>query len=237
MIVKLLRSLLNRERIARSLAAPVVNPRCTAFEVNNRLLSTFVVDVLVPIVDVHPFPVNELLLMSAALCRIHPKHLFEWGTNIGKSARVFYETSKRFGIDTIIHSIDLPEAISHVEHPGKRRGELVRKIREVKLYEGDGLDVAMKLGRSLADQEPFLFFLDGDHRYESVVRELSGIVDTFPASSMLVHDTFYQSPEANYNIGPHEAIEFVLRSRSDFYSTISTTTGLPGMTLLYRSKA
>jgi len=234
MILNLLESLLARRKGTRRSDLPVVNPYCREFEVNNWVISEFLIKRLVPIVGIHPFPVNELLLMSSALCRIRPKHLFEWGTHLGKSARVFYETSKYFGLNTTIHSIELPEEIHHVEHPGKQRGAFVKHIQDVKLYEGDGLDVALKLGRSVHNQEPFLFFLDGDHRYESVVRELLGILENFTSSSVLVHDTFYQSPESNYNVGPHEAINFVLRDRSNLYTTISPETGLPGMTLIYR---
>ena len=234
MILSRLESLLSRRKGMGRSDLPLVNPYCSEFEVNNWVISEFVIKHLVPFVGVHPFPINELLLMSSALCRIRPTHLFEWGTHIGKSARVFYETSKYFGLNTTIHSIDLPEETHHVEHPGKQRGALVRHIQDVKLYEGDGLEIALQLGRALHNQEPFLFFLDGDHSYNSVVRELTGLLESFPYSSLVVHDTFYQSPESNYNVGPHEAIKFVLRDRSDLYRTISTETGLPGMTLIYR---
>jgi len=214
-----------------------VNPHCVEFECNNWVLSKHVIERLVPLVGIHPFPLNELLLMSAALCRIHPKHVFEWGTNIGKSARIFYETSKCFGLGTTIHSIDLPETVAHVEHPGKRRGALVRGLRDVILYEGDGLDVASKLGHSMVNQGPFLFFLDGDHSYESVRRELSSITEQFSSSSVLIHDTFYQSAESSYNVGPYEAVQSVMRDQRDPYRIIATSTGLPGMTLLYRARS
>ena len=88
---------------------PNVNTHCTEFEINNWVISDFIVNCLVPIVGVHPFPLNELQLMVGTVCRFQPTHIFEWGTNIGKSARIFYETTNSFKIDAEIHSIDLPD--------------------------------------------------------------------------------------------------------------------------------
>ena len=87
------------------------------FEVNNWELSSFILKKLVPVVGTHPFPLNELSLMSAAVAWTRPTHIFEWGTHIGKSARIFYETCKYIKITPEIHSIDLPDNIDHVEHP------------------------------------------------------------------------------------------------------------------------
>jgi len=64
-------------------AAP--NPGATEFEVNNWILSEFVVNRLVPVVGVHPYPLNELMLMAGAVCRFRPSHVFEWGTNIARN--------------------------------------------------------------------------------------------------------------------------------------------------------
>src|SRR3989344_9247020 len=89
----------------------------TEFEVNNWVTSDFIVNKLVPIVGFHPFPLNELMLMTSAVCYFKPEFIFEWGTNIGKSARIFYEISKAFDIKTEVHSIDLPDDVFHDEHP------------------------------------------------------------------------------------------------------------------------
>lgn len=212
---------------------PAVNRQCTEFEVNNWELSKFVVEQLVPIVGVHPFPLPELFLMSAAVCRLRPTHVFEWGTHIGKSARVFYETSAYFGLAVEIHSVDLPPDVDHQEHPGQRRGELVRDISNVTLHLGDGLRVALEVIRTHQVARP-LFFVDGDHAYESVARELTGIMEQVPQAQILLHDTFYQSPESQYNVGPHRAIVEALARMPGRYRVMETTTGLPGMTLLYQ---
>lgn len=214
---------------------PVVNLNCTEFEVNNWIISDFIVNHLVPIVGVHPFPLNELHLMVAAVCRLQPSHIFEWGTNIGKSARIFYEAVKSFKIATEIHSIDLPDDMEHVEHPKDQRGALVKDIKEVKLYTGDGLVTSFSIYKEISDRKNVLYYLDGDHSYDSVYRELSFITKKIPEASILLHDTFYQSFESGYNVGPHKAIKDVLLKVPDKYTAISTQTGLPGMTLLYNN--
>lgn len=215
---------------------PVLNKQCTEFEVDNWIISRFIVDKLIPIVGVHPFPINEQMLMIASVCRIKPTHIFEWGTNIGKSARIFYETSQAFDIDAEIHSIDLPDTIDHAEHPQHQRGKMVKGIKSVFLHHGDGLDTSLQLYKNIRERgcRP-LFFLDGDHSYESVIRELSGILNNIPEAVTLIHDTFYQSPESGYNIGPSKAIEDAISSLPENkYRVISQNLGLPGMTLLWQ---
>ena len=91
---------------------PALNEKSSEFEVNNWIVSEFVVDKLIPVVGMHPFPLNELMLMSSAVCRFKPELIFEWGTNIGKSARIFYETIKAFDVASQIHSIDLPDDVN-----------------------------------------------------------------------------------------------------------------------------
>src|SRR4051812_22860104 len=77
---------------------PALNLNASEFEVNNWRISEFVVEKLVPVVGMHPFPLDELMLMTATVCRFKPELIFEWGTNIGKSARIFYEITKSFDI-------------------------------------------------------------------------------------------------------------------------------------------
>lgn len=211
---------------------PAKNIHCSEFEVDNWIISDFLVKKLIPIVGTHPYPIAELNLMVAAVCRLKPQQIFEWGTNIGKSARIFYETGKRFGIPMVIHSIDLPDDLEHQEHPRSSRGRMVRGYSGVALHQGDGLTKAIELYRS-NPQEKLLIFIDGDHSYESVFRELTGIIKEMPNAVILLHDTFYQSEEAGYNIGPYKAISEVLAAIPEKYKVMSTTTGLPGMTLLY----
>ncbi|HLG04201.1 MAG TPA: class I SAM-dependent methyltransferase [Bacteroidia bacterium] len=213
---------------------PAVNANATEFEVNNWIISEFIVKKLVPVVGVHPFPLNELMLMTGAVCRFKPSYIFEWGTNIGKSARVFYETIKAFHIPCEIHSIDLPDEVFHKEHPQKNRGKLVRGLKEVTLHQADGLTRSFEIYDQSKTRGNVLFFVDGDHSYTSVMKELSAILQHIPHAAVLLHDTFYQSENAGYNTGPYLAVRDVLAAHGNSYKTIVINTGLPGMTLVYR---
>lgn len=209
------------------------NEGCEAFEVNNWVLSDFVVNELLPVVGTRPFPLNELMLMAASVCRLKPTHIFEWGTHVGKSARVFYETCRHFGVDAEIHSIDLPAGVDHEEHPGNERGRMVRGLPKVSLHTGDGVTVALDLLAGLGGNSSRpLFFIDGDHSYSSVRRELESILQHAPAASLLLHDTFRQSANSGYNNGPYEAMEEVLSADPGRFEVLRQNQGLPGMTLL-----
>ncbi len=213
---------------------PAVNKNCTEFEVNNWIISEFILKELIPVVGITPYPLEELSLMVAAVCRLKPTHIFEWGTHFGKSARIFYETTTKFRIGTEIHSIDLPDEVPHVEHPKSKRGLFVRGIQGINLHQGDGLEKSLEIINSISGTVNPLFFLDGDHSYESVKRELETIMTNVPNANILLHDTFYQSAESGYNIGPYKAIRDTLKSVANSFIQMNTNAGLPGMTLLYR---
>lgn len=212
---------------------PAINVDCTEFEVDNWMISDFIVSKLVPIVGTRPYPIAELNLMVAAVCRLKPQQIFEWGTNTGKSARIFYETGKRFGLPLEVHSIDLPDKHDHEEHPGWRRGYMVMGKSGVSLYQADGLSKAIELYQRQPAKRT-LVFIDGDHSYESVYRELNGVINAMPNAAILLHDTFYQSEQSGYNIGPNKAVSQTLEAMPGKYRVMATATGLPGMTLLYK---
>jgi cephalosporin hydroxylase len=199
-------------------------------------LSEFVLSSLVPVVGTHPFPLGELMLMAAAVCALEPAEIFEWGTHLGKSARVFAETAEGFGLPTRIVSVDLPDDVAHVEHPGMQRGAFVRGVERVALLQGDGLELSLRAWADGGRKPAPLFFLDGDHSYESVSRELHALASAVPDASMLVHDTFFQSEESGYNVGPHKAVQDLLATYPGRYRALAVDTGLPGMTLLYPSR-
>ena len=212
-----------------------VNPLCSEFEVGKSRVSEFVIQQLVPIVGVTPFPLDELMLMVSTICRFSPTHIFEWGTHVGKSARIFHEANRKFGVGAEIHSIDLPDDVQHVEHPGHKRGELVRHIKEVRLHQGDGVAKFLEIYAGCGEGCRPLIFLDGDHDYQTVKRELDTIFSKVKEPTVLLHDTFYQSAESGYNVGPHRAIMDTLPTLPPSYQAMSLSMGLPGMTLLYRS--
>lgn len=213
---------------------PAMNIHCTEFEVDNWAISRFLVETLVPIVGVHPFPLNELVLMVAAVSRLKPDHIVEWGTHLGKSARIFYETARHFGLTVEIHSVDLPDDSPHEEHPGGQRGMLVKGLEGVHLYQGDGLTVCRDISARIGQSSRTLVFIDGDHQYDSVMRELTGVMASMPQAHILLHDTFFQSAESGYNVGPHQAIVDAVAVAPRHYRVLSSQTGLPGMTLLYQ---
>lgn len=219
---------------AQTFPDAVVNSNCTEFEVNKWTISDFIISNLIPIVGTRPFPLDELMLMSSAVVGFKPQCIFEWGTHIGKSARVFYETVKAFNIPCEIHSVDLPETANHIEHPHEKHGMLVKGIKEVKLHRGDGISKSMEIYRSLNNVSCVLFLIDGDHSYESVKRELSTVIDLVKNPVILLHDTFFQSEKSAYNIGPYKAIQDVLAGKKNEFRIISTNAGLPGMTLVFK---
>ena len=218
--------------------ARVVKPKLgNEFEIDNWVLSNFVIKRLVPIVGINPFPLNELMLMTGAVCWLKPSHIFEWGTHIGKSARILYETCSHFNISAEIHSIDLPPGVKHVEHPGRKRGRLVKGIKRVHLHEGDGLTTSLSIVKAVGPTvKRALFFLDGDHAYETVSKELAGIYENCKGASILVHDTFHQSPDSGYNVGPYRAVQEHCSRYPGYYYVLVQELGLPGMTLLLRSE-
>jgi cephalosporin hydroxylase len=218
----------------RTFESPTRSHGGTEYEVNNWVVSDFVVNKLVPIVGFHPFPLNELMLMTSAVCYFKPEFIFEWGTNIGKSARIFHEISEAFNVKCEIHSIDLPDDVFHNEHPQNERGKMVRGINKVTLHQADGLVRSFELLDQKKPKGRVLFFVDGDHSYESVKKELETILSKAPEAAVLLHDTFYQSEQSTYNIGPHNAIKDVLALKNNEYKTVSTNMGLPGMTLVYK---
>jgi hypothetical protein len=211
---------------------PVPNKEASEFEVDLWILSDFVLGKVIPAVGVRPYPLNELLLMTATACRLKPSVVFDWGTHIGVSARVFYECARAFGLGYEIHSVDLPPDASHVEHPGQEHGRLVRGLSGVHLHRGNGVEVALDQWSRLGKPACPLFFVDGDHAFESVRDELTKIFDTVSDAAVIAHDTFRQSSESNYNIGPALAIEKLTKSSPSRFKAIHSGLGLPGMTLI-----
>lgn len=212
-----------------------VNETSSQFEIDKWEASKFIVEKIIPITGYSPYPLDELMLMVGSVCRFSPTHIFEWGTHIGKSARIFYETVNSLGIKAEIYSFDLPDETEHNEHPHDQRGKLVKGLKGVRLFQEDGLVKSFEIFNSSSITEKrALFYVDGDHSYESVYRELLTILKTMPDAVVLLHDTFYQSEDSGYNVGPNKAIKDVLDTLSLEYKRVDTQIGLPGMTLLYR---
>ena len=211
---------------------PVRNPESSEFEVDLWTLSRFLLQRVVPVVGTGTYPLNELLLMCAAACRLKPSVVYDWGTHIGASARVFYECEKAFKLGYEVHSIDLPPDGSHAEHPGWKHARLVRRLAGVHLHRGNGVRVALDHWKKSGRPKRPLFFVDGDHAYESVYEELDQIFSMVPDASVLAHDTFFQSAGSNYNVGPARAVDEIVEKFPSRFRVIKSGLGLPGMTLL-----
>jgi hypothetical protein len=193
-------------------------------------LGRFVQFVLLPVVGTFPYPPSELMLMSAAVASIRPEIIIEWGTNTGVSARVFLETTRRYSIESEIHSIDLPSGTEHFEHPKWRRGILVRG-RDVVLHEGDGLATAMMILAANVGRRP-LVFIDGDHAEAVVKREAETLWGIYPDLPILFHDTYVDPKNHVPANGPGLAIRDIVRRDAHRWVVTETGLGRPGMTLV-----
>ena len=201
-------------------------------EIDRWTVSEFIVDKIVPIVGVRPYPLSELEMLVAIVLWYKPSHICDWGTHFGKATRIFYETVHTFNLKTKIISIDLPANVDHIEHPHGERGKFVKNIPSVELLLGDGVTTSLAcLKKSSRKNIRPLFFLDGDHSYKSVKRELNLIGKAYPRSAIIIHDTFYQSKDSNYNVGPYLAVTEYLAKHQQ-YKVVYTNLGLPGMTTL-----
>ena len=194
-------------------------------------LSEFVLRQLVPVVGVRPYPIDEQLLMCSAVAYFRPQLIVEWGTHLGVSARIFHEIRQVLALDAEIHSVDLPLGATHDENIAaqENRGRFVRGL-PVTLHVGDGVSVARDLVKAKRPAS-VLFFLDGDHAYDTVARELAAVRAIAPSAAALLHDTFNQGRESGYNVGPYRALmEFAL---SQNLAVQHTALGLPGMSLVH----
>lgn len=168
------------------------------------------------------------MLLCAVLVSLRPRVIVEWGTNIGTSARVFYECARHYRIPCEIHSIDLPLNVARRENPGRLRGLLVRG-RGVTLHDGDGVETCLKILRSRPNDRS-LVFIDGDHARETVLKEARLLWSEFPRLPILFHDTYPNA--ALEGGGPAAALEELLGSASARTRVVSTQIGPPGLTLV-----
>jgi len=194
-------------------------------EVNKWVLSK-TVKKLSGIVGLHPYPFDELMLMAAAFQYHAPNVVIDIGTHIGKSARIWHELSRGLDIPAAIHTIDLQDP-QHPEYPGAEMGRFIKGTPVIQ-HLGDGVEVAREIIKA-HPEAVFLMFLDGDHAYEKVRRELE-LAKLIDQGCFLVHDTFFQLG-AQYNVGPYEAIQDFVRE-NQVKQVVHLQTGLPGMSYL-----
>lgn len=139
--------------------------------------------------DLPAYGDEEVEFFESVLERLRPSHVFEWGTNVGASARLFYEASLELGYECEVHTIELPDDLAHLDrdHPGRRYGQWIEDI-PVKKHRGYGLYESLRLHKIVEPQQA-LFFLDGNHSHDVVLGELEEIAFTDSDAVMMVHDT------------------------------------------------
>ncbi|MFO0453463.1 MAG: hypothetical protein ACK52I_33205 [Pseudomonadota bacterium] len=81
--------------------AAVRNPACSEPEVDAWVVSRLALSRLVPVVGSHPFPLRELMLMGSAVALVRPEVIFELGTHVGKSARIFFVAARQFDAEAL----------------------------------------------------------------------------------------------------------------------------------------
>jgi len=183
------------------------------------------------------YPFAEISLMALVVDRARPTHIFEWGTNIGGSAKIFHAITEAFGWNTEIHTWDLPEGISHGQHPGKEHGKLAQGLTRVHFHREDGLTGALEKMADESAKNPNLrplFFVDGDHSYASVVSDIKGLISVLDEFHLLAHDTFVQKPDAKGHsreswLGCPTALEAFAKE----YRWLNVGFGNPGMAYLW----
>lgn len=137
---------------------------------------------------------EEISFVGETLFHLRPLIVFDWGTNRGSSARIFYEASKIYKYPCEVHTTDLPDEIEHIEHPHMGFGFFVRDLPDVYLHRGDGAQVSLALYQEKRPDRA-LFFVDGDHSYDTVRRELLAISEIAPSATILCHDVGYEKGE------------------------------------------
>jgi len=183
------------------------------------------------------YPLAEISLMALVVDRVKPTHILEWGTSIGRSAAIFHAITSALNMNTEIHTWDLPEGVSHGQHPGGDHGKLARGLPRVHFHRQDGLQGALVKMSAERKKNPdcrFLFFVDGDHAYPSVIRELGGLISAQDEFHVLAHDTFVQKPDGKGKsreswLGCPTSLEAFAKD----YRWLNVGFGSPGMAYLW----
>lgn len=106
--------------------AKTISKEGSIFEVDCWVLSEILLDRVIPKIGISPYPLNEQMLMAAAIAFVKPKMIIEWGTHFGKSARLFWEVKEALSLDCQIYTIDSMDP-NHPEFPGAKRGSYLHK--------------------------------------------------------------------------------------------------------------
>lgn len=199
------------------------------FEVDCWILSELLLKEVIPKIGVRPYPLNEQMLMAAAVAFVQPKIIVEWGTHLGKSARLFWQVKEALGLSGCrVCTVDSMNS-DQPEYPGAARGRYLGQTG-VEQIVGDGAQVAAQLIDGSC--EPVLLYVDGDHSREATKQDFA-LWPKLPAGSgLLAHDVFFQTPSA-YNVGPWESLQELVETHQETIAQMQwQLLGLPGMAFM-----
>lgn len=183
------------------------------------------VSAICTLLEIPGYPDEEIGLMVDTLEKFRPYWIFEWGTNRGSSARIFWEAARLIPLQVEIHTTELPDGIDYLEHPGEDSGLFVRWLERVTQHRGDGLATSLMLARMLPKRNT-LFFIDGDHSEHTALHELSETTAAFPGACVLLHDTGHSAS------GPREALAMFKNVERSFDYDVTRVETPVGMTRL-----
>lgn len=141
---------------------------------------------------------DEVGFMFETVETVKPHLILDWGTNRGFSARIFYEATNR-RLNCGIYTIDLPIELAKLDatHAGAFGGGWIHTL--VKQRYGDGVTEALLMWVKWGCPDRSIFFVDGDHSYNNVARELATIARITQKATILLHDTNGPPGDAAYN--------------------------------------
>lgn len=173
---------------------------------------------------------DEVEFMYETVALVRPSHIFEWGTNRGSSARILYEAARdRKMLSCQVHTTDLPTLLCGInkEHVGSDTGCIFAHLEGITQHYGDGVTCSLLAFREARNPRS-LFFIDGDHNEENVLRELRWINLVAPSEAILLHDTH---PGARPSFGPFHALNIFLAGEGVKYD-VTYLNSQAGMTRL-----
>jgi hypothetical protein len=148
---------------------------------------------------------DEIALMTETVFALRPTHIFEWGTNAGVSARIWWEATKGLSPQAEVHSIDhrMPGEFC-AEFPELYQGYWVDGT-EVHLHQGDGLPFVLDLFET---EKPLraLVYLDDSHLLLQNARALKVLHREHPDAVLLIDDVDKGEPlfALNWFLGKHK---------------------------------
>ncbi len=156
---------------------------------------------------------SEVSLVFETIDRDQPDFICEWGTNVGQSARMFYEVSRGLGVNCPIHSIEISDDVVG------GRGKFVEGL-PVTLHLGLGLETCLSLYNQSGAKRP-LVFLDDNHVYQSVLDQLVVLNREMPEATLLLHDVFTDYGDDGVVLGePGQAVRDW--NNRDLYEIVGT---------------